>query len=226
MIPIQCDSCDRLIPQKDGKFFEGNRFICNQCIRTEVNKDRAEVVIRDVIRLLNSVGFEDIIYDNFDYKIINKLEMNKLIDRKNVVGLHSVDSYNIDEHGISEVKETIYILDHLTEIVFRATVAHEIIHSWQTRNYLHERFSKDEESQKKVEGFAQMGSYLVYYDLLRHKQSQFVMQRLNATLEWDDPYYGRAFKKIYKQFQEFPGNALQKWYYIIRCARKNELHVD
>lgn len=223
---IHCDSCGKSFHQLEGKLFERGVFICNHCLKTEVNEANIDKVVRDVIKLLNRVGFEDIIYDNFNYKIVSRQEMAKLANDENVVGLHSIETCMISERGISNVKETIYIIDHLTEIVFRANIAHEILHSWQTRNCLRERFSNDEESNKRVEGFAQMGSYLVYKDLLNHRKSKYVESRIKQILEWDNPYYGKAFKSIYQQFQGYPGTDLQKWYYIIKCARQNKLHVD
>lgn len=182
--------------------------------------------MRDVIRLLNSVGFDDIIYDNFNYKIVSRQEMANLANIKNALGLHIIDTCTKSERGISNIKETIYIIDHIAEIAFRATLAHEILHSWQTRNYLRERFLFDEDPKKRCEGFAQMGSYLVYKDLLNHRKSKYVETKLKLELEWDDPYYGKAFKSIYQQFQAYPGTDLEKWYYIIKSARQNKLNVE
>lgn len=223
---LYCDSCGRYIMRRDGEIINDGRFICHHCLKTEVNERNIDVVVRNVISLLNSVGFEDIIYDNFHYKLVSKDEMQKLYAKSEAVGLHVIENYAISECGISDIKETIYILNHLTEFVFREVVAHEILHSWQTRNYLKECFEGDEDSKKRVEGFAQMGSYLVCQDLLNHRKSYYVEQRLKRTLEWNDPYYGKAFKCIYRQFQAYPGSELQKWYYIIRCARQGKLTIE
>ena len=223
---VYCDSCGKSVMKRNGRYIEDGRFICSRCLKTEVNENNIDTVIRSVINLLNSVGFEDIIYDNFNYKLISKDEMYKLHATSEAVGLHSIENLAISEYGISELKETIYILNHLTEFVFREVVAHEILHSWQTRNYLKERFDRDEDSLKRVEGFAQMGSYLVCQDLLKHRKSYYVEQRLKRALEWDNPYYGKAFKSIYSQFQAYPGSELQKWYYIIKCARQGKLNIE
>ena len=226
LIPRQCESCGKIVFPKNGMFFEENRFICNKCLETEVNERNIKDVVCDVIHLLNSVGFEDIIYDNFECKLVTKTKMRQLYPYGYVVGLHTIDTYSVSERGIKDLKETIYVLNHLTEIIFREVIAHEILHSWQTRNYLNERFANDEESQKRVEGFAQMGSFLVFKDLLNHRRSKYVEEKIKSILECDDPYYGKAFKSIFQQFQSYPGNELQKWHYIIKCARKNKLNVE
>lgn len=221
-----CQSCGKYKQKKDGQYVEVDRFICNHCIQTEVNEVNVNRVVHSVINLLNSVGFEDIIYDNFKYVLVSKTEMQRILSGKDALGVHQINNYSITERGISDLQETIYVLRHLAEIKFRAVLAHEILHSWQTRNYLHERFADDEESNKRVEGFAQMGSFLVYDDVLHHIQSQYAKEQISQMLSWDDPYYGIAFKRIYEQFHAYPGSERHKWLYIIKCARQGKLNVD
>ncbi len=216
-----CSACGRLCANHDGRFVEDGRYVCNSCLSTEVTSENIDNVVRDVIRMLNERGFEDVIYDNFQCKIVDKTYFAD----DNVVGWHSIDQLERCDKGLYDIKETICILNHLPEIEFRSVLAHEILHSWQTRNNLAERFGDDDVSKRKVEGFAQMGSYLVYSEVLLFRESKYAEYKIKAMFENEDPYYGVAFNKIYKQFSSHGGKEIEKWHYIIRCARKGKLNV-
>lgn len=225
-LTLKCDSCQRFFSADQGQLVEKERFICNDCLRNEVNDNNAEFVIRDVIKLLNRAGFDDIIYDNFRYHIISKKEMNFRMG-PGTIGCHVPTDYKTDERGIYGIQEDIYILSHLTQLIFRETIAHEMIHSGQMRNYVKEFFDYfiDDKAKMISEGFAQMGSYLVFKDVLNHRDSEYVRRYLRCLLESTNKYYGRAFKMIYNQFQSYQGSEQDKWYYIIKCARKGQLKV-
>lgn len=78
-----------------------------------------------------------------------------------------------------------------------------------------------------MEGFAQMGSYLVYSDVLRNRpNNRMVNWKLNQLIKSKDEICGIPFNQIITQFNNYNGSYRQKWYHIIRCAREGKLNVD
>lgn len=223
-----CNSCGKMHTSNNGRLCSDDFFFCNDCICNEVKQSDLERIVPSVINLLRLVGFEDITIDNFTCEIGTEETFRKanVLDAS---GFHQTISYIRDEHGISEMKERIVIREHYTELQFRSILAHEILHSWQARNNLTEfyDYSKTEHNQKAMEGFAQMGSYLVLMDFLRDRpNNRMANSKLERLLKWQDKVYGTPFHHIFEQFQSYPGSIRQKWYYIIRCAREGKLNID
>lgn len=222
-----CNSCGKLTPKAYGKIYSSSYFYCNDCIKNGVKTSDLGRIVPSVINLLHHVGFEDISIDNFscriesyDYFIRNEME--------NSVGYHTTLSCIRDEHGVRDLVEEITIRENLIELEFRAIIAHEILHSWQARNNLNEfyEYSSKLHNKKAMEGFAQMGTYLVYTDVLRNKpNSRMVKWKMKQLLENEDEIYGKPFLQILNQFNNYNGSYRQKWYYIIRCAREGKLNI-
>lgn len=147
----------------------------------------------------------------------------------NSLGFHTRLSCIRDEHGVRDLVEEIVIRENLIELEFRSVLAHEILHSWQARNNLHELYdySLTSHNKKAMEGFAQMGAYLVYSDVLRNRpNNRMVNWKLNQLIKSKDEICGIPFNQILTQFNNYNGSYRQKWYHIIRCAREGKLNVD
>lgn len=223
-----CSSCGKLHLRDNGRSYPNGFFFCNDCIGIEVKETDLKRIVPSVIKLLRHVGFEDIIIDNFTC-VIGSTDIFIKENMLDASGFHQTISCKRDEHGISELKEKIVIREHFSELQFRSILAHEILHSWQARNNLTEfyGYSKTEHNKKAMEGFAQMGSYLVLKDFLRdrpnNRMANWKLENLHQSI---DEVYGIPFLKILKQFNNYPGSIRQKWYYIIRCAREGKLNID
>lgn len=226
-----CASCGRMTSEKDGLWVEESRFICNECLQNEVDENNIDDVVKQVIKLLSDYGFDDIIPDHFTCHLISASEMQQHIE--GAVGVHIRNNCEWSEKGVSHLEQEILVLRHFSDIEFRSVLAHEMIHSWQTRNNLQEIYYSEGEELKhmKCEGFAQMGSWLVYSRAQNHitKQkkcpSKYLQQKISQMFENKDPYYGVAFKRIFEQFYSYDGDEKAKWRYIIKCARQDKLKI-
>lgn len=220
-----CHSCGKFFTSHSkGKKLDNKRFACDNCLSNEVNEQNIESTTKDVIQLLNNVGFDDILYSNAKYRLVSQSEMDN--QKQNAIGLHYGYSDRSSE-GRFNFDETILILDHHNNLEFRQIIAHELLHSWQIRNNLNEynEYNNDELNLRKCEGFAQMGSYLVYSEVYNKMKSQYAEYKMNQMESVKDSAYGVAFKSILNQFNRHSGLKIEKWHYIIRCARLGQLDV-
>lgn len=110
--------------------------------------------------------------------LISASEMQQHIE--GAAGVHISNNCEWSEKGVSHLEQEILVLRHFSDIEFRAVLAHEMIHSWQTRNNLQEIYNSESDELKhmKCEGFAQMGSWLVYSRAQNHitKQKKMSLQ--------------------------------------------------
>lgn len=209
----RCASCQRIIgPNVDTKEVELGRYICNLCIENRVTYKDLDWVLKQVLAILHRNGFQDIQCDWVTFKIISKREMDSIF--RDAAGVHSASII---------YDQIIYVLDYTTKIEFASTLAHELIHAWQMENNI-EAYNNycwgNEVSKKIIEGFAQMGSFLVL-NTIKHP---FAKSRLNDMFRSDDEVYGIPFQKIHKHFMELGGD-LNAWFGIIREARLGLLKV-
>ena len=84
------------------------------------------------------------------------------------------------------------MIDNLHELDFRATLAHEYLHAWMMINNIYSYYWKFNDLSM-TEGFAQLGSYLVFTDegsMIGDKKIEF---DLNL---YDDSNYGEGYRRI------------------------------
>lgn len=150
----RCDSCGQYITAADKcREVERGRHICLTCLANEVTEDNFDWVLNQVMRRLYKAGFQDIQPDWITFRIVTKKEMSSALG-ENAAGLHT---------GVGIMDQMIWVLNHSNKIAIAATLAHEILHSWQMKNQLayYRDYSKSETAMRICEGFAQMGSWLM-----------------------------------------------------------------
>ncbi|MCM1317533.1 MAG: hypothetical protein NC241_05080 [Bacteroides sp.] len=204
----RCDSCGQYITSRDKcREVERGRHICLACLANEVTDENFEWVLNQVMRRLYNAGFQDIQPDWITFRMVTKKEMSNALS-ENAAGMHT---------GVSIMDQLIWVLDHSNRIAIAATLAHEILHSWQMKNQLaHYRdYSKSEYAMRICEGFAQMGSWLIL-DTIDHP---FARWRRDRMFDNDDEAYGVAFKIIFERYKQIG------WHGIIREARLNKLKI-
>ena len=67
--------------------------------------------------------FQDIQPDWITFRMVTKKEMSSALS-ENAAGMHT---------GVSIMDQLIWVLDHSNKIAIAATLAHEILHSWQMK---------------------------------------------------------------------------------------------
>lgn len=205
---VRCDSCGAyLVGANDGREVEEGRHICNVCLHNEVDQSNFEWVCTQVLRRLYNAGFQDIQPDWIRFKIITRKVMSLTMSEK-AAGFH---------RGISIMNQEICVLTHTNKIDLAATLAHEILHSWQMKNQLadYRNYSSSETAKRICEGFAQMGSWLIL-DTIDHPYARW---RRDKMFNNEDEVYGIPFRKIFERYKQIG------WHGIIREARCNKLKL-
>ncbi len=127
-----CDSCYRVVSvaiTNGGYYLPDNRLICNLCYQSSINTiNYAQVNLVTMIDYLSKNGI------NID---INLVKLNLIY--KHEVNL--VDKNHIDYKGFTYINQdeknnvfNIFILKGLPIQEFNATVAHELMHIWISKN--------------------------------------------------------------------------------------------
>jgi len=164
---------------------------------------------KSVLNHLAKVGFADIQPDWVSVSFISKEQM--MAECEGASGYHtSIDIFN----------ETIKVDEdqHMSDIY--ATLAHEYLHAWQMQNKLPEfiRYHENDVFKNLCEGFAQLGSYLIYKSFSENGD-WYSKQRLLQMFMDNRPEYGIAFQKLYKRLD------LIGWAAIIKEARQHKLVI-
>lgn len=233
----RCSCCLQYIVS--GYEVEPDRYICPNCLSNEISKHNIVEHIDRVYSILYEKGFNDIQRDHITIELVSKARMRELYQELDAAGLHSGYSNIWNEQGRTGFNQKIYVLDHQHYIEFEAILAHELIHGWQLQqnidDYNRQSAENDESSKARTEGFAQLGSYLIYkrrfeeakilYESPKNsieKDTARIIMRLcryhlKIAKESNDPMYGVAFNKILEHKRKVG------WLEIIREARMDEL---
>ena len=142
--------------------------------------------MRDVKALLKKVGIQDLPRGIPITMVADKDELIRLSG--NQLGkIRGYTQYEAKTLGRKTISETyhIYILSDLSEIIFDAVLAHELLHVYQIQNGY--KLKSDIR-----EGFCNLGSKLVY----DHERSDLAVLQLKTMYESDDPDYGKGFRNM------------------------------
>lgn len=223
-VPRKCECCHSFLIPNHFREVSPNRFICNSCIENRVTPKELPMVLDWVLERLYEVGFQDIQKDWVKFSIVDQPTMQSMIAHMNAAGVHYESKPSTTSfRGRYNFDQTVAVLDNLNKIEFAAVLAHELIHAWQAQNNLTEYYEYGSKEQSRIacEGFAQLGSYAIYNWYIKHlpgnaaaKYGEFMIA---LTLEWDDPAYGVAFKRILQEREKIG------WLGIIKLARQNKL---
>lgn len=185
----ECSSCGRLICDGlTGGGYELNdgRYLCAICNETAVTDEyQVQTAMRFVRRLLASNHVADLPEDI----PVSLVDMKNL---KRISSIYNDSMKGFTDHNMSTrngvvVSKTshIYILTDLPEVMFRAVLAHELLHV-----YL---FERDLDLRSDIrEGFCNLGSELVYEDT----PTKFAKYQLANMMESPDPDYGAGYRKM------------------------------
>lgn len=208
---VHCSSCTGFT-KKDIVLPDG-RVLCNVCMSIAIKpNDSIEAAKKSVINALTKVGFDDLRIEDISIEIVSAQRLAEI--RKSPVNLQNkglTQSVTTTSFGFlsgknQQFRHTIYMLTHLTKIEFAGTLAHEMLHAWQTQNGI-------KMSPKLTEGLCNMGAYLMYNTLA----SSLTKIYLKALHESPDPIYGDGFREVYAQFEELG------WSELIRKVRGRNL---
>lgn len=209
---VFCSSCTAFT-KKDIVLSDG-RILCNVCESIAIKpNDSVDPIKRTVINALLKVGFADLRIEDIDsIKVVSaeKLaELRKMPINPNNKGLtlsKVSTSFGLLSGKKQEMTHTVYMLSHLTKIEFAGTLAHEMLHAWQTQNGI-------KMSPKLTEGLCNMGAYLMY-NTLASSLTKIYLKHLHES---PDPIYGDGFREVYALYEEWG------WSDLIKNVKENKL---
>ncbi|MBT4036105.1 MAG: protein DA1 [Candidatus Marinimicrobia bacterium] len=185
----ECSTCGRLICERltrGGFELSDGRHLCGICNETEVSEDfLLESSFSYVRRLLESNGITNL-PDDIPISLVDQQRLKQLSISYSDA-MHGFTDHNIQTRNGRVVSKDshIYILSHLPLTMFRAVLAHELMHI-----YL---FERDLDLRSDIrEGFCNLGSELVYQDT----PSEYAKFRLLNMEESQDPDYGYGYRKM------------------------------
>ena len=155
--------------------------------RKDIERDK-----RYVLNLLFRNGFKSKFEKlrQVEIKIVDEKEMRKISK-----GTNDGNNGGYCKGPLFFGLPTIYILEDFTKSQFLGALAHEYIHAWMMINDVHMSYGvmKHRRNFRGLsfnEGFAQIGSYLVWDDLELFSK---IEHQLNLNR---DPYYGQGYRNI------------------------------
>lgn len=185
----ECSTCGRLICEeltRGGFELTDGRYLCGICNETAVEGEfLLEASLSYVRRLLESNGIDNL-PDDISITLVDQRELKQLSTSYSDA-MHGFTENNIQtRNGQVYSKDShIYILSHLPLSMFRAVLAHELLHV-----YL---FGRDLELKSDIrEGFCNLGSELIY----KNTSSEYARFRLLNMEKSQDPNYGYGYRKM------------------------------
>lgn len=198
----KCFSCGRLIcvSLTDGGYtLNDGRHLCSLCYQTAVSDDfLLESSLNYVIKLFASNGIRGL-PDDIPISLVDQDGLKKISKSYSDAMQGFTDQSAQSRNGqIISRKSHIYILSDLPLIMFRAVLAHELLHVYLFENDLDLRSDIRE-------GFCNLGSELVYQD----DNSEYSKFRLAQMMESQDPDYGVGYRKMSKHLYQ------KGWMYLL-----------
>ena len=190
-----CESCSKIILDRregGGYLHSHDRFVCGSCSRNSVDTvEEVQASLKRVLEKLHSVGFYGF-PESIPITIVSKSELLKLNGgNEHTKGLTDYKVHfsqgargKIQKH--SKVYN-IYILDNLTELVFDAVLAHELLHVWLFENDL-------DYNAFLTEGFCNLGAMLIY----DRSSTELAKVQLDVMNKNTDTNYGEGYRSVRK----------------------------
>lgn len=185
----ECGTCGRLISEnlsQGGVLLNDGRVVCGICQATAVTQDNyRDAYLREVRRLLRQHGVDNL-PDEIPVTLVDATTL------KNLSKINSEEMRAFTDHRTELIngqivrrESHIYVLNHLPLIVFKAVLAHELLHVYLFEEDLHL-------SSADREGFCNLGSELVY-EFDGSKMAQFQLRSMQQS---KDPDYGLGYRKM------------------------------
>ncbi|MFI3258610.1 MAG: protein DA1 [Rikenellaceae bacterium] len=187
----RCSVCGRFQTKAEAR----STRICDVCVKMAV-KDQTGIdwVQGRVKEILIRNGIE-IDFDQIPIEIVNITKLIEVLGRdRDMTDLQGATKTIKKESAKLGVRFSykIYMLDQLPRIAFANILAHEYMHVWL--NGANIKMSQD-----KIEGFCNMGSFLVL-DTIKHTLSNFIIKGLMMNR---NPIYGDGFRFMKEQYDKF-----------------------
>lgn len=185
----ECGTCGRVISKhlsQGGSQLADGRIICGICSETSVTRRTVRASTQyEVRRILERHGIEGLPEDI-------PLTLVDASTLRNLSGINSEDMRAFTDHRSQTLNgevitrdSHIYVLSHLPLVVFKAILAHELLHV-----YL---FEHDLELAPDVrEGFCNLGSELIY-ELDGSDLAEFHLRNMQKS---QDPDYGVGYRRM------------------------------
>lgn len=187
----ECGTCGRLIcDELTGGGFElaDGRYLCGICNETAVDNDFLLGASMTYVRRLLEINGIDNLPMDIPISLVDQRQLKKL-SMSYSEAMHGFTENNIQTRNgrVISTDSHIYILSHLPLTMFRAVLAHELLHV-----YL---FENDLELRSDIrEGFCNLGSELVYKDI----DSEYAKFCLLNMQKSQHPEYGIGYRKMSK----------------------------
>ena len=198
----ECYTCGRLICAEltqGGYDLSDGRALCSICNETSVEGSfLLESALSYVRGVLAFNGIDDL-PDDLPITLVDSKQLKQLSETysDDLHGFTDMNIKTIDGRIVSR-KSHIYILSHLPLLMFKAVLAHELMHVYLFENGLDLRSDVRE-------GFCNLGSELVYKD----SNSQYAKFRLANMMESKHPDYGIGYQKMSKLLEK------RGWRYLL-----------
>ena len=183
-----CESCSRLICDlmtNGGYQINDTRNICKICWKEVINQNTSniDIIVSNVKSKLRKVGI-DKLPDNIPITLVNN---RKDLERISDIRLDEINGYTKYERKAIAGKTIwekyeIFILSNLHEMIFKAVLAHELMHVYLFQNNI-------TLSSQKREGFCNLGAKIIYDDY----NNAFSKLKLTAMYNSEDIDYGKGF---------------------------------
>ncbi|MCF7824047.1 MAG: protein DA1 [Candidatus Marinimicrobia bacterium] len=187
----ECNSCGRLICESltgGGFSLNDGRYICSLCNESSVEDTYVVETSLSYVRDLLAYHGIDGLPREIPISLVNKTTLRSISktysDAMQGFTDHSAQTRNGE---IISRNSHIYILTGLPLIMFRAVLAHELMHIYLFENDLDLRSDIRE-------GFCNLGSELVY----QADNSRYSKFRLSSMMADRDPDYGLGYQKMSK----------------------------
>ncbi len=190
----ECYTCGRLICNNltnGGYALSDGRSLCRICNETAVTDDfLLGSSMSEVKRMLRYNGIDDL-PDNIPVTLVDRTTLKKLA-QSNSDAMHGFTDLKVQTINgkIVSRESRIYILSHLPFLMFKAVLAHELLHVYLFQNDLDLRSDIRE-------GFCNLGSEMVY----KKDNSEYARFRLANMQESPDPDYGIGYRKMSRELE-------------------------
>lgn len=191
----ECSSCGRLICESltgGGFTLDDGRYICSRCNETSVEDEWMVTSSLDYVKRLLAYHGIDGLPSEIPISLVGKGTL-RTVSRGYSDATQGFTDHNARTRNGEIISRSshIYILSDLPLIMFRAVLAHELMHI-----YL---FEHDLDLRPDIrEGFCNLGSEIVY----QADNSRFSKFRLSSMMSDQDPNYGLGYRKMSKLLNE------------------------
>lgn len=222
-----CCGCGCFVSPSTAKHIYGDEYLCAKCQTNHITYANKDKFINASLDILYNYGFQDIQKDWVRINLISLKDICERIPEMTAHGFHTERTLSqVNEKGRFGFDQEVYVLDILPPIVFMEVFAHEILHAWQLQNNLNDYsdYHSDIIAQRACEGFANLGSYIIYdyFDSNNFNSEirQFVQHRKKCMFESKDNVYGLPFQKI---MSAYPLDDKSRWLKLIKDARQSKI---